>query len=139
MAEFKIAHKRTSAFEGGYTNHPNDAGNWTGGKVGVGLLIGTNKGISAPVLKYYLRRNPTVEEMKNISDETVEIIYRRNYWNQMRGDEIKDQETANSIYDMCVNSGPARGIQLWQAALGMPVKEQSGKMDAITLAKTNNQ
>jgi hypothetical protein len=35
------------AHEGGYSNDPDDPGNWTGGKVGVGRLLGTKFGIAA--------------------------------------------------------------------------------------------
>ena len=33
--------------EGGYTTNPKDAGNWTGGKQGVGVNKGTKYGIAA--------------------------------------------------------------------------------------------
>ena len=37
----------TLAYEGGYSANPKDPGNWTGGKVGVGKLLGTKSGIAA--------------------------------------------------------------------------------------------
>ena len=37
----------TLAHEGGYSSNPKDPGNWTGGKVGAGKLLGTQKGIAA--------------------------------------------------------------------------------------------
>lgn len=131
MADFKIAHRRTSINEGGYTNNASDNGNYVDGK-----LIGTNRGISAPVLKEYLKRTPTVSEMKNLSAEVAESIYKKNYWDVMKGDKWLSQENANNVYDMCVNAGCGTAIKLWQNTIGVP---QTGKMDKVTLDKTNHQ
>jgi len=126
MANFEIADKLTRRSEGGYTGDQDDNGNWTGGKKGVGVLIGTNYGISAPVLMAYLGIVPTILEMKNLSKETVEKIYIKNYWNPIRGDEIQNQDIANDIYDMSVNAGVGTSIILAKRARN--IKETS-KMD----------
>jgi len=126
MANFKIADNLTRKSEGGYTGDADDNGNWTGGKKGVGVLVGTKFGISAPVLMAYLRRIPTVLEMKNLSKETVERIYIKNYWNPIRGNEIINQNIANDIYDMAVNAGVGTAITLAKRARNI---EESGKMD----------
>lgn len=135
MADFFKAHIKTASNEGGYTDNPDDNGNWTGGKKGIGQLIGTNYGISAPVLKGYLKREPTVADMKSISQDAVHAIYKRGYWNTMRGDEILNQQEAESIYDACVNMGCGQAIKLAQHALGI---EATGKMDDTTLNALNN-
>ncbi|MCG9792470.1 glycosyl hydrolase 108 family protein [Flavobacterium algicola] len=116
MAKFEIADRLTRKSEGGYSSHKEDNGNWTGGKVGKGILIGTNYGISAPVLAAYLGRTPNLLEMKNLRLETVDKIYKKNYWDVIRGDEIFDQDTANMIYDMAVTSGPGTAIKLAREA-----------------------
>lgn len=134
MADFELAHKLTAGFEGGYSDHPNDNGNWTGGAMGVGKLIGTNLGIAAPVLKAYLKRMPTVQDMKSLKIETAKKIYKINYWDQIRGDEWNNQDNANIVYDMAVNSGVSRSIKLWQIAMGL---KPTGKMNKETLDKTN--
>lgn len=135
MAKFDIAYKLTSVNEGGYTNNHDDSGNWTGGKVGVGNLIGTNFGISAPVLCEFLRKTATIEDMKIISELTVMTIYRKSYWNVVHGDEIVSQDEANSIYDSAVNMGCGQAVKLAQASLGIT---ETGKMDMSTLNKLNN-
>ncbi|CAB4218294.1 Protein of unknown function DUF847 [uncultured Caudovirales phage] len=134
MAKFEPAHILTSRNEGGYTDVRDDAGNWTGGKVGVGDLIGTNKGISAPVLCAFLGRKATVTDMKNLSDAVASAIYKKNYWDVIRGDELLHQEEANSIYDSAVNMGSSRAIILAQRSLGIT---ETGHMDDLTLAKLN--
>lgn len=135
MANFDIAYNRTAKNEGGYTNNPHDRGNWTDGVAGSGVLIGTNYGISAPVLKKFLGRTPTVEEMKNLPIATVKKIYKSDYWNPFRGDEVIVQEIANSIYDSAVNMGAGTAIKLCQRSLKMP---ETGKMDDATLNRLNN-
>lgn len=134
MANFEIAYKLTSINEGGYTNNPDDNGNWTGGKKDVGTLVGTNRGIAADTLKSWLGRNPTVTEMKNLSEEVAKSIYRKNYWIPMRGDEIKSQKIANELYDSCVNFGVTSAVKMMQKTIGVI---QSGKMDSVTLNKIN--
>lgn len=120
MANFKIADRLTRISEGGYSDHREDNGNWTGGKIGKGVFIGTRYGISAPVLKTYLGRVPTVSEMKNLSEDIADKIYIKNYWNVIRGDEIANQDIANKIYDMAVTSGPGTSIILAKRARNYP-------------------
>lgn len=129
MADFKKAFDRTAINEGGYTNNPSDRGNWIGK-----VLIGTNKGVSAPVLKDFLGRTPTVQEMKNLSTDTVRSIFKKNYWDVMQGDKWDDQVKAEHVYDMCINAGCGAAIKLWQLAIGAPA---TGKMNKITIDKTN--
>lgn len=129
MADFITAHKLTAINEGGYSNDSADRGNWY-----KGVLIGTNKGVSAPVLAAYLKRMPTVDEMKNLSDQTALAIYKKNYWDIMWGDKWVSQENANAVYDMGVNAGIEVSIKLWQHAIGVT---ETGKMNNETLSKTN--
>lgn len=120
MADFDIAYKRTKISEGGYSNHRQDKGNWTRGDINKGILIGTNYGISAPVLMAYLGRTPTVSEMKNLSLDTVRLIYEKNYWKPIRGNEIVNQDIANDIYDAGVMSGPGTAIKMAKKTRNYP-------------------
>lgn len=135
MADFSISYNLTSKSEGGYTNHPDDNGNWTGGQKGVGTLVGTNLGISAPVLKDFLKRGIVVSDMKNLTKDVAMLIYKKNYWDRMRGDEILVQRVANIIYDDCVNTGPSSAIKKAQKILGVDL---TGTMTTDTLDKLNN-
>jgi lysozyme family protein len=105
MADFEIAYKITARIEAGFQKNPDDNGNWTGGQKGVGNLVGTNWGITAPQLAAYLKRTPTVSDMKNLKKETAKIIFKINYWNPINGDQIPDQDIANAMFDMAVNAG----------------------------------
>lgn len=100
MAVFKEAQQLVGLAEGGYQNDPRDRGNYYQGK-----LIGTNWGISAPVLATYLERTPTVADMKSLKKATAEEILKINYWLKNNLDKIKNQSVANLLYDGVVNQG----------------------------------
>lgn len=134
MAKFEIADKITSRIEAGYQQAKEDSGNWTGGKVGVGKLIGTNHGISAPVLCAYLKRTATLEEMLHLNTATARLIRKQNYWDKIFGDDIFSQDIANKIYDTAINVGLSPAIKWAEIETGVSV---DGKMDAILLQALN--
>ncbi|MDB5232717.1 MAG: hypothetical protein JWN76_3522 [Chitinophagaceae bacterium] len=134
MSDFSDAESRTAIFEAGYQNDANDNGNWTGGRRGKGSLVGTNYGITASLLASYLGHKPSAADMKNLSPETAKEIYKKLYWSEIKGDEIKNQETANQIYDCAVNMGTGTAIMLSQRSLGLP---ETKIMDEATLAALN--
>lgn len=134
MAKFEIAYALTAKNEGGYTNHQEDSGNWSGGKVGAGTLVGTNLGISAPVLSKKLGRTATANDMKNLSVAVAMEIYKKDYWNAINGDYIKSQDKANDIYDSAVNMGVGTSIGLVQETLNIPITKI---MDNLTLNALN--
>lgn len=105
MADFEIAYKTIARNEGGYQCESDDNGNWTGGHKGVGHLVGTNWGITAPELAAYLKRTPTVADMKSLDKLTAKKIFKINYWDSIKGDEIPYQDIAVQMLDMAVNGG----------------------------------
>jgi hypothetical protein len=70
--------------EGGYTNNPKDKGNYTKS----GKLVGTNKGISAKTYEAVFGKEPTVEDMKNITQEQASKIYRDEYYKRYKINEL---------------------------------------------------
>jgi lysozyme family protein len=134
MADFLTAHNRTVKFEGGYQCDPDDNGNWTGAKKGIGRLIGTKYGITASVLAAYMKKEPSVDDMKNLDPDVARMIYFRNYWSPIRGNEIQKQDEANIIYDSAVNMGVGTAIILAQRSLGL---HETGIMDEITVQQLN--
>ncbi len=135
MAKFEISDARTCKIEAGYTNNPKDRGNWTGGAVGKGFLIGTNFGISAPVLCKFLGRIATEQDMRGLTHEMAAKIRKVNYWDVMKGDLIIDQGVANDIYDNGINIGIETAIGMAQKDLNIKV---TNKMDTKTLNSLNN-
>lgn len=118
-ADFNEAQNKVRRAEGGYSNDPRDRGNFTSGKLGVGTLIGTNWGISAPVLKAYMGKEPSVSDMKNLPYATAVKIYKSQYWAPIKGDQIKSQKVADMVYDAAVNSGPSAAQKFVKDSLGI--------------------
>lgn len=103
--------------EGGYSTLRSDPGNWTGGKVGVGELRGTQKGIAAASY-------PNLD-IKNLTDAKIASIYEANYWRPIRGDDLPSGVDL-SVFDFGVNSGPSRSAKDLQRVLGVGVDGRIG-------------
>ncbi len=107
--------------EGGYTTLRSDPGNWTSGKVGVGVLKGTKYGIAA--------NSYPNEDIKNLTLARAKQIYKRDYWDKVWGDKLP-AALAFHVFDMAVNSGISRGVKLLQKTVG---SAQDGIMGPATL------
>jgi lysozyme family protein len=97
MANFEIFLPMLLKFEGGFADDPVDPG-------GV-----TNKGITFKTFtgcaKTLLNVDPTLENLKNLTDAQAGTIYRASYWNPVHGDEMELQDLANIVCDFYVNAG----------------------------------
>ena len=107
---FQMALTFTLAQEGGFQNSPDDPGNWTGGAVGQGQLVGTNFGISAAAY-------PTLD-IANLTKDQATAIYQSDYWDAISGDKLP-VSMAIVTFDAAVNSGPGMGAKWLQSALGI--------------------
>lgn len=122
MTPFDRAFLHVVGREGAVSHDANDPGNWTSGKVGEGDLKGTKFGISAGSY-------PTLDiALLTISD--AEAIYRRDYWNPIRGDELPPA-LALAVFDSAVNQSVDTAIRCLQKALDVAV---DGKIGPKTLA-----
>ena len=99
MADFDAAVTKTLEREGGgaFTDDPTDRGG------------ATKYGISQ-------RAYPDLD-IANLTEEKAREIYRHDYWNRMRGDDIASQAIAENIFDLCVNMGVKTGSKLAQLSL----------------------
>jgi len=97
------------AHEGGFSDNSADPGNWTGGKPGVGRLLGTRYGISAAAY-------PDVDIPRLTIDQAA-ALYRRDYWDRLRLDEIPAALRLH-VFDAAVNSGTAAAARWLQLAVG---------------------
>lgn len=134
MADFLTAYKKTAVVEGGYANDKDD----TGRETWKGVARKKNPNWKGWAIVDSLRNHPQFPKI--LYENTglqywVEKIYRDNYWNPIRGDEIKSQDEANAIYDSAVNMGVGAAVKLAQKALALP---ESGRMNNATLDKLNN-
>jgi len=113
MANFQVFIPLVLDVEKGYQNQVSDSGNYRSD----GVRVGTNRGISAKVYEAWIGRLPSIADMKAISVETAKNIYKSWYWDKLKGDAIADQNVANIIIDMAVNSGAFAAGKLLQRTL----------------------
>ena len=104
--------------EGGWSDHPADPGG------------ATMRGVTKRTLEAHLGREVTKEELRNISDAMLSEIYRRRYWNAVRGDELP-AGADYVMFDCAVNSGPPRAIIFAQKVAGVA---QDGVLGPKTMA-----
>jgi lysozyme family protein len=121
--------------EGGFQKIPGDPGNWTGGKVGVGVLKGTKFGISA---KSY----PELD-IENLTIYDAAQIYQRDFWNPLRLREVKNQVLATEVLDTAVNCGVDTAAMILQRAINLtnfPAVDivEDGRIGAVTVAAVNH-
>lgn len=122
--------------ERGYQNLPADAGNWSSGLRGVGSLIGTCWGISAPTLIAWMGHEGyqvTDDFMASLDQATAKAIYASNYWNPIRGSELPAGADL-MVFDFAVTSGVRSSARLLQIALGTEV---DGYIGPRTLQQIN--
>ena len=93
--------------EGGYVNHPKDPGG------------ATNKGVTQRVYDGFRRRRGMGgQSVKHISDDEVAAIYRAQYFDAIRGDDLP-AGLDYAMFDFAVNSGPSRAAKFLQRRLGV--------------------
>jgi len=106
---FGSALKKTLHIEGGLNMDPDDNGNWTGVAKGVGELKGTKYGISAA-------QYPD-EDIANMTTERATFLYKRDYWDSLRLDEVKHETLQEKLFDTAVNMGVQTAAILLQKAV----------------------
>lgn len=113
-------------WEGGFVNDPADLGG------------ATNKGVTIGTYKEYRKNKglpePSVEDLKALSDNEWTDILKTYYWDRWKADEIKNQSIANILVDWVWASG-VHGIRRPQALLGV---EADGIVGKSTLAAINS-
>jgi lysozyme family protein len=97
---FEAAFIFTVGLEGGYSNHPLDSGG------------ATMYGITEKVA----RDNGYLGEMKELPLRVAKNIYKTEYWDRIRLDEIKNEKLQELMFDASVNHGYSRAVLLAQRA-----------------------
>jgi len=90
--------------EGGYVNHPKDPGGET------------NLGVTKRVYEDFGGE----KEMKELVKEDVEPIYKKNYWDRVKGDDLPEGLDL-CIFDFAVNAGPGRAAKFIQRLVNTTV------------------
>lgn len=108
MADFKKFIPVLLKFEGGFVDDPDDPG----GATNRGITMGTFVRYAASLLGV----EPTLSNLKKLTEDQASMIYEAVYWKGIHGDEIDDQDVANLICDFYVNAG-FKAIRVLQRAL----------------------
>lgn len=137
MSPAKRRHRRIMA---GYQNLKDDPGNYTGGKIGVGAQIGTNRSIAAPTLVAWRGGHATKQDMVALSVTEAKQIYKAKYWDKIYGDHINSQALADILADMKSSAG-GNAIKQMQRVLNDLGESLSvdGAFGAASLAALNRQ
>ena len=106
------------ASEGGYVNHPSDPGGMT------------NLGVTKRVWEEWTGRESNEAEMRALTPELVETLYKVRFWDACRCDEMPGG-VDYLVFDFAVNAGPGRSAKILQAAVGVPA---DGGIGPVTLA-----
>lgn len=131
MAKFEIAIPHVLAWEGGYVNHPADPGGETNRGI-TDRLDGKIDGrvdVDGDLL-------PDVD-IKALTEEQAKDIYKRVFWDRMRGDEIDSQAIANILFDGYVNMG-SQAIKILQRVIMVRDDGKVGPMTIKTLNELTN-
>lgn len=122
-SNFAFCLKEVLKHEGGWSDHPSDPGG------------ATMKGITIGTYRAWKRRAVTKAELRAISDDEVAAIYKKNYWDKVRGDDLPGGLDFVAM-DAAVNSGPSRGAKWLQQGLGVVA---DGTIGPATIAAANAQ
>jgi len=105
--------------EGGYVNHPKDPGGET------------NLGVTKRVYEKW----GGTKDMKDLTVEDVAPIYKENYWNRCKCDDL-ESGVDWVVFDWAVNSGTGRSAKAIQKICGA---SQDGAIGPKTLALIKTQ
>ena len=92
--------------EGGYVHHPSDPGGRT------------NLGVTQATWENWVGRSSDEAEMRGLTPEKVEPMYKKKYWDAVRGDELP-MGLDYLMFDFAVNAGAGRAIKTLQTAVGV--------------------
>jgi lysozyme family protein len=122
-SNWKQAFEQMLASEGGYVNHPADPGGRT------------NLGVTQRVWEEWVGRESNEKEMRALTPEMVEPLYKRKFWDACKCDELPTG-VDYLVFDFAVNAGPGRSAKILQTAVGVPA---DGGIGPITLAAVKAQ
>ncbi|RUV08927.1 glycosyl hydrolase 108 family protein, partial [Mesorhizobium sp. M1A.F.Ca.IN.022.04.1.1] len=104
--------------EGGWADNPEDPGG------------ATMKGVTLANFRRYVQANATKDDLRNITDAQLAVVYRKFYWDAVAGGQLPDG-IDYAVFDFAVNSGPGRAARYLQAVVGVA---QDGNIGLATLA-----
>jgi lysozyme family protein len=110
--------------EGGFVNHPSDPGGMT------------NLGVTKATWENWVGRESDEAEMRGLTPEKVEPLYKKKYWDAVRGDELP-MGLDYLMFDFAVNAGAGRAIKTLQTAVGVTPDGGFGPMTMAAVQATD--
>ena len=110
--------------EGGWADHPKDPGG------------ATMQGVTLVTYSNWLGREATKEELRTMPPAHRDEIYRKHYWDKVKGDELP-MGVDLCLFDYAVNSGPKRAVVAVQEALGVNADGALGPMTLGAIQKAD--
>jgi lysozyme family protein len=132
VANYEACLSRVLVYEGGFSNHPDDPGGPTLEGIIQRVYDGyrQSRGLPTAPLSAAMRGSPAWISERN-------DIYRRQYWNKIRGDELPIGIDL-VVFDGAVNSGPVQSIKWLQRALGVPADGLFGEATMAAIRACND-
>ena len=118
QSNFDAALQHVLQSEGGFVNHPSDPGGMT------------NLGVTARTWEDWIGHTPSEKEMRELTPEKVAPLYKRKYWDAIKGDDLPSG-VDYCVFDCAVNSGPGRAAKMLQEVVGV---KPDGGIGPLTLA-----
>jgi lysozyme family protein len=123
QSNWKKSFEMMLASEGGYVNHPSDPGGMT------------NLGVTKRVWEEWTGRESNEAEMRALTPELVETLYKVRFWDACRCDEMPSG-IDYLVFDFAVNAGPSCSAKILQEAVGV---DADGMIGPVTLAAVKAQ
>ena len=125
VGRFRAALPVILSFEGGLADNPSDRGGRT------------YKGITSATWKAWLTSmDRPLRDVATATDEEIGQIYKRNYWDAVRGDQLPAPLDL-VLFDSAVNHGPRTPIKWLQRALGVTADGSIGPQTLQALTGKN--
>lgn len=99
--------------EGGFTDDERDAGN----KLPDGRKGCTMWGCTQANWEAYIGKKITHDDMRALKKEDVKPLYKKNYWDAIRGD-VMPKGIDYLLFDFAINAGATQSKKLLQKAVG---------------------
>lgn len=110
--------------------NPNDNGNWTGGRQGVGQLVGSNHGVTPAVLMASRGAPVTEADMHALTLTEATGIALAKFYRGPHLDLLDWNQVTASLFDMAWGAGPVQAIKLMQRIVAVADDGQLGPYTA---------
>lgn len=133
MVDFSLAFQLMIANEGGYGNDPDDPGGETYKGIARKMHSKWNGWTTVDLLKRQSGFPANLDKDAELQQD-VSNFYRTVFWDPLKGDQMNNQEVANSIFDFAVNAGLSTSASLAQMVIGA---KADGVIGPQTIASLN--